>query len=153
MLGEHGIPQDTAAGRIEFEGQMEAGRMQEEDEEQLKPVRRGWCLGSPEFRERMLEQLETRAGENPNAEVRRESAAAKAERIVAQELARLGWKEEELVGLRKNAPEKLAIAARLRKETILPLKSIAARVGLGTSKGANRNLHAWMQQTEKQDIR
>ena len=66
--------------------------------------------------------------------------------------ARLGWKEEELVRLRKNAPEKLAIAARLRKETILPLKSIATRVGLGTSKGANRNLHAWMQQTEKQDI-
>ena len=44
-------------------------------------------------------------------------------------------------------------AARLRKETILPIKSIAARVGLGTSKGANRNLHAWMQQTEKQDMR
>ena len=124
-----------------------------QDEEQLKPLRRGWCLGSPEFRERMLEQLEQRAGENPNAEVRRESAAAKAERIVAQELARLGWKEEELVRQRKNAPEKLAIAARLRKETILPLKSRAARVGLGTSKGANRNLHAWMQQTEKQDIR
>ena len=132
---------------------MEDRRMQEEDEEQLKPLRRGWCLGSPEFRERMLEQLEQRAGENPNAEVRRESAVAKAERIVAQELARLGWKEEELVRQRKNAPEKLAIAARLRKETILPLKSIAARVGLGTSKGANRNLHAWMQQTEKQDIR
>ena len=72
---------------------------------------------------------------------------------MAQELARFGWKEEELVGQRKNAPEKLAIAARLRKETILPLKRIAARVGLGTSKGANRNLHAWMQQTEKQDIR
>ena len=153
LLGEHGIQHDTAVGRMEFEGRMEARRMQEEDEEQLKPLRRGWCLGSPEFRERMLEQLEQRAGENPNAEVRRESAAAKAERIVAQELARLGWKEEELVRQRKNAPEKLAIAARLRKETILPLKSIAARVGLGTSKGANRNLHAWMQQTEKQDIR
>ena len=91
LLGEHGIQQDTAAGRMEFEGRMEARRMQEEDEEQLKPLRRGWCLGSPEFRERMLEQLEPRAGENPNAEVRRESAAAKAERIVAQELARLGW--------------------------------------------------------------
>ncbi|MSU37065.1 MAG: hypothetical protein EXS36_18615, partial [Pedosphaera sp.] len=63
LLGEHDIQHDTAAGR------MEARRMQEEDEEQLKPLRRGWCLGSPEFRERMLEQLEQRAGENPNAEV------------------------------------------------------------------------------------
>ena len=72
---------------------------------------------------------------------------------MAEELARLGWKDEELVRQRKNAPEKLAIAARLREETILPIRSIAARVGLGASKGANRNLHAWMQQTEKHDIR
>ena len=71
---------------------------------------------------------------------------------MAQELARLGWDEEQLKRQRKNAPEKLALAARLRKETILPIKSIAARVGLGTSKGANRNLHVWMQQPEKQDI-
>jgi hypothetical protein len=131
---------------------MEDRRMQEEDEEDLKPVRRGWCLGSPDFRQKMLEQMERSGGENPNAEVRRESASAKAERIIAQELARLGWKEEELVRQRKNAPEKLTIAARLRKETILPIQSIAARVGLGTSKGANRNLHAWMQQTERHAV-
>ena len=49
---------------------------------------------------------------------------------MAEELARLGWQEEELLRQRKNAPEKLAIAARLRQETILPLKCIAARVGL-----------------------
>ena len=83
--------------------------------------------------------------------MRQEDAAAKAERIVAQELARLGWTQEELARQRKNAPEKLAIAARLRKETILSINSIAARVGLGTSKGANKNLHAWMQQAEKQE--
>ena len=71
---------------------------------------------------------------------------------VAQELARLGWKEEEFVRRRKSAPEKPAIAARLRKETILPIKSIAARSRLGTSKGANRNLHVWMQQTERQEV-
>jgi len=151
LLGAHGIQHDTAAGRMEFEGRMEERRRQEADEAQLQPLRRGWCLGGPEFRARMLEQLAARGGEHPLSEVRRESAAAKAERIVAQELARLGWKEEELLRQRKNAPEKLAIAARLRKETILPLQRIAARVGLGTSKGANKNLHAWMQQTQRQD--
>jgi hypothetical protein len=132
---------------------MEARRMQEEAEEQLQPVRRGWCLGSPESRARMLEQLKQRGGENATAEVRRESAAAKAERMVAQEWARWGWDEEQLKRQRKNAPEKLALAARLRQETILPIKSIAARVGLGTSKGANKNLRVWMRQTEKQDAR
>lgn len=38
---------------------------------------------------------------------------------------------------RKSDPGKAAIAARLRKETTLPIKWIAARVQIGTSKGAN----------------
>ena len=81
---------------------------------------------------------------NHSAEVRQESALAKAERIVAQELARRGWTEADLDRRRKNDPGKLEIAARLRKETILSLKSIAARVPLGTSKGASATLHSWM---------
>src|SRR6185295_9795212 len=39
-------------------------------------------------------------------------------------------------------PEKLEIAARLRRETTLTIKYIAAIVHLGSSKSANANLHA-----------
>jgi len=56
-------------------------------------------------------------------------------------LKRLGWTEADLVARRKSDPLKLAIAARLRNETTHSLKAIAARVHLGTSKGANTNLH------------
>ncbi|MGO9200861.1 MAG: hypothetical protein ACLQM8_10015 [Limisphaerales bacterium] len=42
---------------------------------------------------------------------------------------------------RKNDPDKLEVAARFRRETTLCVKDIAARMHLGTSKGANRNLH------------
>ena len=63
---------------------------------------------------------------------------------MAEELARLGWTERDLVARRKNAPEKLAIAPRLRKETTLSVKEIVARVALGTSKSANAKLHRWM---------
>jgi len=66
------------------------------------------------------------------------------ERIIAEELQRMGWTETDLLSQRKKAPGKLAMAARLRRETILPLKWIAARVQLGTSKSANGKLHAWM---------
>jgi hypothetical protein len=59
-------------------------------------------------------------------------------------LKRLGWSEEDLATRRKNAPEKLALAARLRRETTLPLKWIAARVKLGSSKSANGKLHVWL---------
>ena len=39
-----------------------------------------------------------------------------------------------------------------RKETILSIKRIAARVELGGSKGANRNLHAWMKPAEPPEV-
>ena len=146
LLGEHGIQEDAAAGRQEFERRMEERPMAQEDQEQLKSIRRGWCLGSPQFGDRMLEQMEQRPGENPSAEVRREIAVGKAERIVAEELARLGWKEEELERRRKNDHGKLAIAARLRKETVLSTKSISARVHLGSYNTAAANLRSWMQE-------
>ena len=57
----------------------------------------------------------------------------------------MGWEESELAGRRKSDPGKLALGARLRRETTLPLKWIAKRAHLGTSKAANKNLHQWMQ--------
>jgi hypothetical protein len=46
----------------------------------------------------------------------------------------------------KSDPAKLVLAARLRQKTTLPLKAIAARAYLGTSKSANARLHRWMKQ-------
>ena len=43
LLSEHGIGQDSAAGRQEFERQMERRRLEAIDEEALKPRRRGWA--------------------------------------------------------------------------------------------------------------
>ena len=64
--------------------------------------------------------------------------------VIEKELKRLGWKEDELSRRAKSDPGKLALAARLRKETTLTLKWIAARLQLGTSKSANATLHRWM---------
>ncbi len=44
-------------------------------------------------------------------------------------------------------PAKLGLAARLRRETTLPIKVIAARLDLGASKSANIYLHAVMRGT------
>ncbi len=65
-----------------------------------------------------------------------------------EELRRLGWDQRELALRRKSDPGKLTMAARLRRETMLSLKAIAARVGLGTSKGANVRLHEWMKRNQ-----
>ena len=46
-----------------------------------------------------------------------------------------------MVTRRRSDPGKLAMAARLRNETTLPIKWIAARVQIGTAKGAKSVLH------------
>ena len=91
-----------------------------------------------------LQRMEGKFGDHHSGKLERESAVAKGERIVVEELGRLGWSEGELLARRKGDPEKMAIAKRLRKETTLPIKSIAARLHLGTSKSANARLHQWM---------
>ena len=54
LLGEHGISQDSATGRQEFERQMEARRLEGQDEAALRPFRRGWCLASEEFIQKLI---------------------------------------------------------------------------------------------------
>ena len=115
LLGEHGIPQDTAAGRQEFERRMEARRLEEADEEALKVFRRGWVLGSENFRRELLEKIDGKLGEHHAGALHLETALARADRIVGEELRRLGWTETDLAARRKSDPDKLAIAARLRK--------------------------------------
>jgi len=63
---------------------------------------------------------------------------------VFEKLERRGWRETDLARRRKSDPCKLERAARLRRETPLSLKEIAARVHLGTSKTANAKLHGYM---------
>jgi hypothetical protein len=92
-------------------------------------------LGSGDFKQQMLER------EHHSGQLHLETAAARAEWIMADGLGRLGWTETDLAARRKSDPNKLAIAARLRRETTLTLRAITARVHLGTSKSANARLH------------
>ena len=69
--------------------------------------------------------------------MRLEVAQAKAGRIITEELRRLGWQEADLVWRRKRDPGKLQIGVRLRKETTLSVKEIAARLHLGTPGSAS----------------
>ena len=148
LLAEHGIRRDDSAGRAEFERRMERRRSEADDEEGWKTMRRGWCLGSEEFKKDLLERIEGRLGEHHSGELKRECADAKAERIIIEELRRLGWGEAELGRRAKSDPAKLAIAGRLRKETTLTLPQIASRLSMGSWKSLNAKLHRWLKAKE-----
>ena len=144
LLGEHGGLTDTAEGRQEFERRMEARRLAAPDEETAKVLREGWYWGGEAFRQAMLERMDGKLGASHAGQLRRASAELRAERIIREELQRLGWRREELTIRRKGFPGKMALAVRLRKETTLTIKNIAGRLHLGTSQSANNRLHGWM---------
>ena len=72
----------------------------------------------------------------PHRQDHRRAAAAERPDNAREAARQRGRQESELATRRRSDPGKLASAARLRSETTLPIKWIAARVRIGTAKGA-----------------
>jgi len=132
LLGEHGIPRDSAAGRWELARRMEQQRLEAAAPE-WKQIRRGWCLGDAEFRAELLAQMGARMGRHHGGAERRETEAARAGRLVAEELQSRGWSGQELARRRKGDRQKVKLARRLRSETTMTLRWIAERLHMGTA--------------------
>jgi hypothetical protein len=64
---------------------MERRRLEVIDEQSLKTLRRGWYLGSEQFKEQMLELMEGEFGESHSGELQRETAEQRANRAIAEE--------------------------------------------------------------------
>jgi hypothetical protein len=131
LLGEWGIAWDKPGASPQFSAVMEARRQGELDQE-FKRVRRGWCIGSEEFRVEMLRYVELQRGRWHGGSELRESAHAKAERIIAEALRSNGAGEPQLKAWRKGHPFKVQLAAKLHAETTVSLTWIAGRLNLGT---------------------
>jgi putative transposase len=130
LLGEMRIPRDSPAGRRELERLMEMRRTAEEGGT-YKPIRRGWFLGEEAFKKELLEQMKERMGAEHYGMERQEAAEAQAERIVREELKRRRWREEDLGRRAKGDVVKVALAVRLRAETVMTVKWIAERLQMG----------------------
>ncbi len=104
-------------------------------------LQRGWCFGSPEFKARVGRQLAGATGVRRYGRLPVEAHEARAEAIIAEELAALGWTEADLAARRKMAPEKARIAARLQRETVMTVAWMARRLQMGSLHTA-RNLLA-----------
>jgi len=131
LLGEKGIPNDSEAGRKQFALLMEK-RQAEEGAADYEGLRRDWVLGSEEFRRELLAAVEGQVGAHHYGAERRETGTQKAERIVREELQRLGWLEDGLPARPKGHCGKVMMARRLRQETTMSLKWIAQRLQMGT---------------------
>ncbi len=146
LLGEYRIPKDSAAGRAMLERALEQ-RRQAEAGTDYRAIRRGWFLGEETFRKELLEQMAGRVGSEHYGEERLETAVEKGERIVAEELARRGWEEGDLATRAKGDLEKVAIAGRLREETVVTVRWIATRLKMGTVGHVTNRLYRWRKGT------
>jgi len=149
LLGEHGIPCDSPAGRLEFGRRMELRRRAEDGSGQFKGVRRGWCLGDKAFRKELLGQMKEQMKEHHFGEERAETEQEEAEEIVREGMKRLGWKEADLEARRKGDREKLKLAVRLREETTVTVKWIADRLRMGTWTHLNHLLYWHRRETPR----
>jgi putative transposase len=140
LLGEYHIPQDSTAGRRRLEEAVEERRAGEAGEE-YKGLRRGWYFGGETFREELLGQMEQRLGVEHYGQERQETAEVKAEILVREEMKRLKWGEAELGRRAKGDQGKVALAVRLRQETVMTVKWIAERLQMGTGGYVNHLLY------------
>jgi putative transposase len=140
LLGEWGIPKDSEAGRRVFAERMEWRRGQDLRDE-FKRVERGWCLGGEDFRQELLEKVDTPAGPSHFGEAVQEAEPVQAERLVVAGLKRMGWSEADLKARRKGEPRKVELARQLRSQTTMPLAWIAERLSMGS-----RGHLAWLLQ-------
>ena len=131
LLGEKGIPKDSAAGRREF-ARLTEQRRREDLAKEFKAVERGWCLGSEEFRQELLAAAAGRLRATHYGAERRETQEASALRLLQQEMRRLEWSEAALRQAGKGDARKVRLAARLRKETTMSLKWIAQHLAMGS---------------------
>lgn len=139
VLGELRLA-DEGAGRRAYAERMRRRAVEELAELKESPARmdlkRGWCLGGPAFRERMLSLLdgagEKLAGRKEiDGAVRRSHGEDEAGRLLAEGLTVLGLSAANLATLPKGDARKTGLAAFIRARTVVSNKWIAETLNLG----------------------
>ena len=132
VLREFGLREDGPKPPRDFERHTEGRRTQDLNAE-FQELRHGWSFGGESFRAELLARVNSVAAANHIGPEIQQSAEQKAERIVARELTRFEWSEEDLREHAKGDIKKLRIAEQLRRESTMTLGWIAERLRMGTA--------------------
>ena len=131
LFGEHGLQEDTAATRREFERRMIQARADESITGEVL-LRRGWKLGAEDFSDWLADKLGRPGRSGERAQERAETDAARAEAIVRKALEAVRWREIDLALQPKGHSIKRKIAQQLRSETPMSRHWIANRLKMGS---------------------
>ncbi|MDB4673548.1 transposase [Verrucomicrobiales bacterium] len=104
-------------------------------------LRRGWCYGSPGFKERMLSLADTalkkfkqqpRSGSSYSGQEMHDHGEEAAKQILEVGLKAYGIESKDLLELSKGHPAKGAIAAEIRARTSVPRSWVTEKLSMGT---------------------
>jgi hypothetical protein len=130
LLGEHGLQNDTAATRREFDRRIKQARLKPGDDELL---RSGWKIGAEDFRDWLADKLARRGSKGERASERRETDASLAEHMVREALAKARWREVDLATQPKGQSHQSKDAQQLRVQTPMSRQWIADRLRMGSA--------------------
>lgn len=135
---------DRAAGRRKYAAYM-SGRVEEirhsdqpwKADETWQKIRRGWHFGGEGFRQEMLSRVEQVLKKSKRTsfvgEEVQEHDETSAEAWIAKGMKKLGLRDEDLIDLKMNSPEKYALAWLARRNTCVRTGWIKARLHMGTA--------------------
>ena len=134
---------------MNFENDPEAGRREDFE----KQIKRGWFIGSEEFRERLNERLVGRGrNDNYRGRQRREHDAWEAGRLLEAGLTALNLTEEEILESRSVRLEKQALAWLVKSHTAVTGKWLAERLRMGHPVNASRAIGRF-RKAESRDVK
>ncbi len=140
--GERGAGNRKPPGRRRSQG---GGTPAAQDE--WEDVRRGWFVGSGEFRRELLKRAGAAAGQRKRESFENEGLEGHdvetAERLLEAGLHALGLTEEEARGLRKNDPRKQGLAWWIKSRTVVGDEWVAERLEMGHRCNISRAVRAF----------
>jgi REP-associated tyrosine transposase len=138
VLGELGL-EDTLMGRRRYAERMRQRAVEEvkgKNTKHYEQLRRGWCLGGPSFRERVLGLIEKAGekfsrGKEVDGAVKRSHGEDEARRLLERGLDYFTLQGTSLTALKRSDPRKIAIARLIRSHTSVSNQWIARELALG----------------------
>lgn len=151
VLAEAGDLPDTAAGWRQYRTYLELLATDSPARRELvaEKLSRGWCVGSPSFRQGMRAEAQQRGqdlartrfeGVEPES-LEVERASAWEERL--GQLARLAGVDLTRLPPAKSAPEKVRLAAALKRSTAVSNGWLAGRLGMGRANSVSQFVRRW----------
>jgi putative transposase len=115
-------------------------------------LRRGWCLGDGDFRQRMLDEaekaLQSTKRESLMGAAVKEHGENEAVKLLDEGMGKLGLTPESLEGMAKSSAEKKAIAAWLAAQTLVSSEWIAQMLWMGHRSSVSQS-KKWVRETKE----